>query len=119
MKNIQKENIKMVMISESFPKNKNDYFDGRKDSLFIKNTNFLFNQNGYDYKTYDDYLNNGIYLTTARKCIKKNYLVSAETIEECSHYPEREIECFTDTKVILLMGDFAIKSMNYIMEKKK
>jgi uracil-DNA glycosylase len=118
VKTAQKDAIRMIMISESFPKNPDDYFDGDKNPVFIKNTNYLFNQNGCDYSIYDDYLNNGIYLTTAIKCVKKDYLVSAETIEMCSYCLEKELEEFPDTKVLLLMGDFAIKAVNYIWKRK-
>lgn len=108
----------MIMISESVPSNIADYFDGRGIPIFIKNTNALFNQIGYDYKSYEDYLNNGIYLTTAIKCVKKEYLVSAKTIEECSLILEREIAPFSNVKAILMMGDFAIKAINYIWKRR-
>jgi uracil-DNA glycosylase len=108
----------MVLISESFPKNTNDYFDGKKSPAFIENTNYLFNKNGYKLQTYSDYLENGIYLTTALKCIKKDYLVSAKTIENCSYNLEKEIDLFKNLRVVLLMGDFAIKSINYIWKRK-
>jgi hypothetical protein len=72
-KNIRKkDSIKLILISEALPQNIEDYFDGIKEPSFIKNTNILFNSLGYDYKKYSDYLNNGIYLTTAIKCIKKD-----------------------------------------------
>ncbi len=115
---VDNEKIRLIMISESVPPHIPDYFDGKGIPAFIKNTNTLFDRIGYAYKTYEDYLNNGIYLTTAIKCVKKEYLVSAKTIEECSFLLEKEIEPFTHVKVILLMGDFAIKSMNYIWKRK-
>jgi uracil-DNA glycosylase len=64
-------------------------------------------------------VNNGIYLTTAIKCTKKDYLVSSETIKNCSFHLEKEIDLFPNIKVILLMGDFAIKSINYIGKENK
>ena len=118
VKDIQKDAVRLILISESFPKNPDDYFDGSNDPLFIKNTNYLFKQNGCDYSTYDDYLNNGVYLTTAIKCVKKNYLVSAKTIEMCSYCLEKELEDFPHMQVLLLMGDFAIKAVNYIWKRK-
>jgi uracil-DNA glycosylase len=119
LKNIlKKDTIQMILISEALPQNIEDYFDGKKEPSFIKNTNLLFNSFGYNYKTYNDYLKNGIYLTTAIKCIKKDYLVSAETIKNCSIILEKELDEFKNKKVIMLMGDFAIKSMNYIWKRK-
>jgi len=112
------ENIKMVMISEAFPANSSDYFTGNENSKFIKNTNHVFGSLGFPFLTFQDYLKNGIYLTTAIKCTKKDYLVSSKTIENCSHSLEKEIDQFQNVKVIMLMGDFAIKAMNFIWKRK-
>ena len=118
-KNIpQNHSIKMVLISEALPLNIGDYFDGKNEPKFIKNTNTIFNSLGYNYKMYNDYLKNGIYLTTAIKCMKKDYLVGSETIKNCSILLEKELEEFKNIKVIMLMGDFAIKAINYVWKRK-
>ncbi len=113
-----KDRIKLILISEALPQKNEDYFDGKGEPQFLKNTNTIFNSLGYNFQTYNDYLNNGIYLTTALKCVKKDYLVSAETIKNCSWNLEKELDEFTNKKVIMLMGDFAIKAMNYIWKRK-
>lgn len=118
-KNIsKKDKIKLILISEALPADIKDYFDGKGEPAFIKNTNIIFNSLGYNCQTYNDYLNNGIYLTTAIKCIKKDYLVSAETIKNCSINLENELDEFKNKSVIMLMGDFAIKAINYIWKRK-
>ena len=118
-KNFKKDSIKLILVSEALPKNNiEDYFDGKGDPSFIKNTNFVFNSLGYNYKTYKDYLNNGIYLTTAIKCVKKDYLVSSETLKNCSINLEKELDEFKNKRIVMLMGDFAIKAMNYIWKRK-
>jgi uracil-DNA glycosylase len=114
----KKDTIKLILISEALPKRNEDYFDGKDEPQFLKNTNTIFNSLGYDYQTYNDYLNGGIYLTTAIKCIKKDYLVSSETIKNCSLNLEKELDEFINKKVIMLMGDFAIKAMNCIWKRK-
>ena len=114
----KKDKIKLILISEALPQKIEDYFDGKRESMFIKNTNTVFNSIGYNYKTYKDYLENGIYLTTAIKCLKKDYLVSSKTIKNCSINLEKELDIFSNKKVIMLMGDFAIKAMNYIWKRK-
>ena len=114
----KKDAIKLILISESLPQKIEDYFDGKNPPLFIKNTNTIFNSLGYNYKTYKDYLNSGIYLTTAIKCVKKDYLVSAETIKNCSINLEHELDEFKNKRIIMLMGDFAIKAINYIWKRK-
>ena len=114
----KKEAIKLVLISEALPKNIEEYFDGKNEPTFIKNSNIIFNSLGYNFKTYKDYLSNGIYLTTAIKCVKKDYLVSSETIKNCSINLENELDIFPNISVIMLMGDFAIKAINYIWKRK-
>ena len=114
----KKDTVKLILISEALPQKNEDYFDGKGEPQFLKNTNTIFNSLGYNFQTYNDYLNNGIYLTTALKCVKKDYLVSAETIRNCSLNLEKELDEFTGKKVIMLMGDFAIKAMNYIWKRK-
>jgi len=113
-----KNSIKLILVSEAVSQKIEDYFDGKGEPVFIKNTNTIFNSIGYNYKTYKDYLDNGIYLTTAVKCVKKDYLVCSETIKNCSLNLEKELDEFPNKKVILLMGDFAIKAMNYIWKRK-
>ncbi len=113
-----RDTIKLILVSEALPKLNEDYFDSEGEPQFLKNTNTIFNSLGYDYRTYDDYLNNGIYLTTALKCIKKEYLVSSGTIKNCSSILERELDEFINKRVVMLMGDFAIKAINYIWKKK-
>lgn len=115
---LKKDKIKMVMISESLPIDLVDYFDAKGTPQFITNTNIIFNSIGFNFNTYNDYLDHGIYLTTALKCTKQSYLVSAKTIENCSFLLEKELADFKNIKVILLMGDFAIKSMNYIWKRR-
>ena len=115
---VKKDTIQLILISEALPQDIKDYFDGEGEPVFIKNTNSIFNLFGYNFKTYKDYLDNGIYLTTAIKCVKKDYLVCADTIKNCSAVLEKELGQFKNKRVIMLMGDFAIKAMNYIWKKK-
>ena len=114
----KKDTIKLILISEALPQNIGDYFDGKNEPTFIKNSNIIFNSLGYNFKTYKDYLSNGIYLTTAIKCAKKDYLVSSETIKNCSINLEKELDYFPNISAIMLMGDFAIKAINYIWKRK-
>jgi len=112
------ETIKMIMISEAFPANSSDYFTGGESSKYLKNTNHVFGALGYPFVFFEDYLNHGIYLTTALKCTKKDYLVSSKTIENCSYLLEKEVDQFPNIKVMMLMGDFAIKAVNTIWKRK-
>ena len=59
----------------------------------------------------------GVYLTSAVKCGKTGYGIKAEAIKECSRILEKEIAQFLNIKVIMLMGDVAIKAINYIAKR--
>jgi uracil-DNA glycosylase len=68
-------------------------------------------------RSIEDILDLGIYLTTAVKCGKTGYGIKAGTIKECSLILEEEITLFPNVKVFLLMGDVAIKALNYIANR--
>jgi uracil-DNA glycosylase len=113
------EKIEMVIVSECPIENKDDYFYKSNSGLFFKNTKIIFQEAGFTVNNFDDLLKMGVYLTTAIKCRKTQYLVSAKTIKECSlRYLKREIDLFPNLKVILCMGDFAIKAINYIFKER-
>ncbi|HWQ60904.1 MAG TPA: uracil-DNA glycosylase family protein [Negativicutes bacterium] len=106
--------VKMVMVSEAVPGNLDDYFYADGQPLFIRTTNQAFADAGYKFAVYRDYLDSGIYLTTALKCPKKDYLVAAATIRRCAAHLAAELDQFPNVRVIMLMGDYAIKALNYI-----
>lgn len=115
---ISSEQVKVIMISEALPKNLDDYFYINEEAAFFRTTQQALADSGYNINSFDDLNNMGIYLTTAIKCSKKDYLVSATTIKNCSLVLEKEIEPFHNVKSIMCMGDFAIKSINYIYKRK-
>lgn len=116
---IDPEIVKIVLVSEAPSENESDYYYKSLEGSFFKNTRTAFQDAGTAVDTYDDFTKLGIYLTTAIKCPKLGYLVSSKTIKECSwKFLKTELDCFPNIKVILCMGDFAIKAVNYIyMEK--
>lgn len=115
---IDPTSIKMIMISESLPKNIKDYFYQPNNPMFLQTTNQVFSDAGYNFRVIEDYLKFGIYLTTAIKCPKKDYLVSTQTLKNCSFLLKNEIDQFKNVKVIMLMGDFSIRCINYIWKEK-
>jgi uracil-DNA glycosylase len=56
----------------------------------------------------------GVYLTTAVKCGKTGYGIKAGTIKECSLLLEQEFALFPNLQAVMVMGDVAIKAINYI-----
>lgn len=111
--------IRIVMISEAPPLNRSNYFYESISGSFFQTTKMAFKDAGIIINNYEDLTNIGFYLTTAIKCCKTGYLVSAKTIKECSlRFLKTELAQLPNTKIIMCMGDFAIKAVNYIYKEK-
>lgn len=106
--------ISIVMVSEAAPAHAADYYYASGASLFEQTTVQAFQDAGADVSSIRDVLSLGVYLTTAVKCGKTAYGVKTDTIEACSHLLETEIALFPKVRVFLLMGDVAIKALNFI-----
>jgi uracil-DNA glycosylase len=114
---IKPRDISIVMIAEAAPENPRDYYYARGKPLFAQTTIEAFNDAGADVSSIRDILDLGVYLTTAVKCGKTGYGVKANTIKECSTLLERELELFPNARAYMLMGDVAIKAINYIAKR--
>ncbi len=114
---VKPNKISIVMISEAAPAVPSDYYYAGKDSLFQRTTVQAFTDAGADVSSIRDIVNLGVYLTTAVKCGKTGYGIKANTIKECSLLLEKELALLPNAKVLMLMGDVAIKAMNYISQR--
>jgi hypothetical protein len=109
---ISPEKIRLVMISESAPTDPRDYFYSGEDALFAKTTLLALQDAGVKAETIQELVDRGIYFTTAVKCSKTGYGIQTNTIAECSRLLEKELNLFPNSKVFMLMGDVAIRSIN-------
>jgi uracil-DNA glycosylase len=109
--------VSVILISEASPPDPGDYYYVEGDPLFQQTTIQAFKDAGCDVTSFDDILNLGVYLTTAVKCGKTGYGIKAGTIKECSLILEDEIALFPNVKAFMLMGDVAIKAVNYIAKR--
>jgi len=109
--------VSIAMIAEVAPPNPSDYYYAKGDPLFQRTTVQAFNDAGAHVASVQDILNLGVYLTTAIKCGKTGYGIKATTIEECSRILEQELKLFPNLRVLMLMGDVAIKATNYIAKR--
>ena len=109
---------KILMITESPPIDKADYFYAPGNPFYLQTTLQAFKDAGADVSTIQDVLDLGVYITTAIKCGKTQYAISTETMKYCSQLLEQEVGLFPNIKVFLLGGDVAIKMMNDIWKKK-
>jgi len=85
--------------------------------LFQQTTVQAFKDAGADVSSVQDLLDMGVYFTTAVKCGKTGYSIKAATVKECSFLLEKELALFPDVRVYMLMGDVAIKAINYIARR--
>ena len=114
---IDADKVKILMISEAPPLDLGDYFYSKGNPFYMKTTIQAFNDAGINVSSISDVIDFGVYITTAIKCSKTQYSVSTDTVKECSYLLEKEIGFFNNIKAILLMGDVAIKAMNYIWKR--
>ena len=114
---VNPESISILLISEAAPADSADYYYAGGDPLFQQTTVQAFRDAGADVRNIEDIVGQGIYLTTAVKCGKIGYGLKAATIRECSLLLEKEMALFPNTQVFLLMGDVAIKAVNYIAKR--
>jgi uracil-DNA glycosylase len=115
---IEPEEVSMVMISEAAPTDAANYYYAQGNPLFEQTTVQAFNDAGAEVSSIQEILELGVYLTTAVKCGKTGYGIKAGTIKECSRLLEEELDLFPEVKVFMLMGDVAIKAVNYIAKRK-
>lgn len=111
------ERVSIVMVSEAAPENAGDYYYSKGNPMFQQTTVQAFSEAGCDVSSVKDIVARGVYLTTAVKCGKTDYGVQADTIRECSLLLEKELALFPNVKVLMLMGDVAIKALNYVARR--
>lgn len=115
---IDPKKIKVIMINEGPPENPLDFFySAEKKPGDMMTTRELFLAGGVEVQTIYDILKKGIYITTAIKSPKKSTAVPLSQIQQDAEILEEELKLFPNLKVIMLMGDVAIKSLNYIARK--
>ncbi|MBP1043743.1 uracil-DNA glycosylase [Vagococcus sp. BWB3-3] len=114
---MEKNEIKIVMVNEVVPARAVDDFYGEADSEYATSIIGLFQRAGVSVSSTQDLLEMGIYLTNAVKTPKTGYEIPKEIIKDHSFMLEDELKAFNQVKVIMLMGDVAKKSFNFIAKR--
>jgi uracil-DNA glycosylase len=114
---LKPDGVSIVLISEAAPADRGDYYYVEGNPLFQQTTVQAFNDAGAGVSSIRDILDLGVYMTSAVKCGKTGYNIKAGIIKECSLILEQEIGLFPNVKAFLLMGDVAIKAINYIAKR--
>ncbi len=111
---VDAEAVRIVLISEAAPADPADYYYAKGKPLFAETTLQAFADAGAEVSTVRGLLDMGVYMTTAIKCGKVGYTIKAGAVKECSKILAEEIALFPNVRAYLLMGDAAIKAVNYI-----
>jgi uracil-DNA glycosylase len=114
---ISPEDVSAVLISEAAPADPADYYYVPGEPLFAQTTVQAFRDAGADVSSVQDILALGVYLTTAVKCGKTGYGIKTGTMKQCSLLLEQELALFPRVKAFLLMGDVAIRVLNYVGQR--
>lgn len=114
---VKPERISLVMISEAAPPNAGDNYYSRGRPEYASSTLTMFQEAGAKVSSIKDMFGLGIYLTTAVKCAKTAYAVSTATVRNCSILLEKELSLFPNLRVLMLMGDVAIRALNAIAQR--
>jgi hypothetical protein len=109
--------VKIIVISEAAPQEPGDYYYAEGEPHFQQTSLTAFRDGGAAVGSFAEILDLGVYFTTAVKCSKIGYGIKAGTIKACSELLEEEIALFPNAAVFLLMGDVAIKGLNYIAKR--
>ena len=114
---LKPERFSIIMISEAAPESPSDYYYAEGNPLFQQTTVQAFKDAGKEVSSIQELLDMGVYFTTAVKCGKTGYGIKSSTVEECSILLEKELKLFPNVKVLMLMGDVAIKAINSIAKR--
>jgi len=114
---VKLDEVTILMVAEAPPPDPRDWFYAGGDALFARTTVQAFRDAGEAVSSIEDVLDLGVYLTTAVKCGKNDYAISAETVRTCSVLLEAELGLFPLAEVLMLMGDTAIKAVNAIAKR--
>ena len=114
---VNPDGISIAMISEAAPVDPRDYYYARGNPLFQQTTVQAFNDAGMNVASIRDLVDLGVYFTTAVKCGKTGYSIKPNTVKECSTILEKELALFPSVKVLMLMGDVAIKALNLVAKR--
>ena len=114
---IDASRIRIVLISEAQPLDPGESYYSSGSPLFARTTVAAFNDAGFDVSTIGDILGLGVYLTTAVKCAKSHSSIEPSTVHACVPLLEQELRRFEHARVLLLMGDVAIRAINELARR--
>jgi uracil-DNA glycosylase len=110
--------IRMVAVGEALTESGHDFLSAPSDSMFVSNVVAAFQSAGADIHSIDDVVSLGVYLTVAVKAPKLTATIPTATVDEHALSLAAELDVLTNLRVIVLMGDVAIKAMNAVARQR-
>lgn len=116
---VDETRIRVIMINEVPPADPKNYFYSQEqepeDLLTLLE---MFDNAGIKVSSMEDILKLGIYVTTAVKTPKEEYIVAPRAMKSQLPLLEYEISLFPNHEIVMLMGDVAKKAYNMSARKK-
>ncbi len=109
--------VSIILISECPPLDPADGYEAGDGSLFARTTLQAFRDAGAAVAGMADLGNLGVYLTTAVKCAKTDYVIRPGTVASCADLLTDELALFPAARAYLLMGDVAIRALNAVARR--
>jgi uracil-DNA glycosylase len=110
--------IRMVAVGEALTESGEDFFSAPRDSIFVCNLVAAFRSGGAEIDRIDDVVSLGVYLTVAVKAPKLTARISTGSINEHARSLSAELDALANLRVVVLMGDVAIKAMNAVARQR-
>jgi uracil-DNA glycosylase len=111
--------VRLVVVAEAPAADIRDSFWSPEEPFYWQTARRAFVEAGLELDDPGDLAGHGIYLTTAIKCSKLGYGVSAATIAACAErILEQELAALAGAVAIALMGDVAIKALNALARRR-
>lgn len=111
--------IRMAAVCEALTEAGDDFLSAPRDSMFVSNLLAAFQSGGAEIVSVEDLVDLGVYLTVAVKTPKVTSAISTASINEHAPLLAAELDALPNVRVVVLMGDVAIKAMNAVARQRR
>jgi uracil-DNA glycosylase len=111
--------IRMMAVCEALTGSGDDFYSAPSDSIFVVNLVTAFQSGGASIDSLEDLADLGVYLTVAVKAPKMSAAISTATVNEHAPLLAAELDALPNLRVVVLMGDAAIKTMNAVARQRR
>ena len=115
--NLKPNSVSVVMIAEAAPANSADYFYAKGEPLFAQTTLLAFNDAGANVQSVNLISALGVDPTTAVKWARRAIVSALALLKNVRACSNKNLLLFPNVRAFLLMGDVAIKGVNYIAKR--